>query len=769
MEGIFLLLILLAVAAILSGPIALIVAVVALRRAEEIHRRWNDAVMRATAQRLEPPATIPAVPVPAPEKVASELSGQGIHAAPSVEVGSIKIDGLGDGSVGRPPYLTREAAARKDTGLEQRIGTRWVLVAGVITVIFAVGFFLRYAYENQWIGPLGRVAIAGFGGLIALAIGEVTRRRGYDFVAKGVTALGFAILYATVFAAHRRYGLIGSAPAYILAVGVTAAAMLYAVILDEGIIALLSLAGGYLTPIVLSTGENLPNLLFGYVLILSCGAMLCAYRRKWSGVNILAFIGTYLLYTAWFEKFYRPLTDVRWPPPQLGIALSWLAVFFLMFLILPVLHTLLRRVRSELQDTLLLVANAAVVFYYLWTMLTEGRQDWLALCCLAMGATHLGLMGLVYVRCRADGDLCNALLIAGLACISLAVPLYFERHAIAVLWAVEAVILAAVGLRYRSTFVQLAAGAVLALAIGKLALGLPLHAESFRPVWNSVFGAWCFVAAAVLICHVLYRFDVRLDAGVRRTATEVLYAAGLLLLMTAISVELWHHSALNSGMAAAGPAFHEQMPLVCAIFILLFAARPLRPQGPLCPAVVATIAFTASIYLVVVYPGYYGRSSLFANVAFLRALALVAALFAGAWLLRCVERATKEAPALSMPVALVGILVLGLVMTEEIWFHYASRKATDQWQFLAQMYISMSWAAYASVLMVAGFWRRVRPLRYIALGIFLLLLAKIFVVDTRTVETVYRIAGFLVTGLALVGVSYLYQSLRKKGFFEAMG
>ena len=84
------------------------------------------------------------------------------------------------------------------------------------------------------------------------------------------------------------------------------------------------------------------------------------------------------------------------------------------------------------------------------------------------------------------------------------------------------------------------------------------------------------------------------------------------------------------------------------------------------------------------------------------------------------------------------------------------------------MYISVLWAVYASVLMVVGFWRRVRPLRYTALGIFVLLLAKIFLIDTRELDTAYRIAGFLVTGLALVGVSYLYQYLKKTGFFDTM-
>ncbi len=768
MEGI---LFLLAIAALLTGLAALIVACIALSRVEEIRRQWNDLVTRSTTKKPEPPAVFP-VPTLVPEKATPRPNGEEIGETQPASSWGAKARELAETQEPLPKVTasTMGTATREVGSLEQRIGTRWVLMAGVITVIFAVGFFLKYAYENQWIGPWGRVAIAGLGGLIALAIGEVTRRRGYDIVAKGVTALGFAILYATVFAAHRWYGLIGSAPAYVLAIGVTVAAMGYAVVLDEVIAALLSLAGGYLTPVILSTGKNLPNLLFGYVLILSIGAMLCAYRRKWSGVTILAFFGTYLLYTAWFEKFYRPVMDIRWPPAQLAVAVSWLAVFFLVFLTLPVLHTLVHRTRSQVRDALPLVTNAAVVFYYLWTILMEKHQDGLAVSCLVIGAAHLGLMALVILRCRIDRDLCNVLLIMGLACVSLAVPFHFEKQAISVVWAVEAIMLVVIGLRYRNTLVQAAAGAVLALAIGRLALGLPLHTGPFQPVWNPAFGAWCFVAATVIVCHVLYRLDVRLDAGVRQTLTEVLYATGLLILMAAISMELWHYG--DSFLKGRALRFlSAQMPLVQAGSLLLFAARPLRPKGPLCPVIAMTIAVVGSLFLAIEFPQFCADTRpLFVNAGFLKALVMVAATFAGAWLLRRAEdRPEWASECISYPTVLsiAGILVLWVVMTEEIWLHFRSRRATGQWQFQAQMCISLLWALYATALLVVGFWRRIRPLRYIALGIFLLLLGKIFLIDTHTVETVYRIAGFLVTGLALVGVSYLYQYLRKKGFFEA--
>jgi uncharacterized membrane protein len=70
--------------------------------------------------------------------------------------------------------------------------------------------------------------------------------------------------------------------------------------------------------------------------------------------------------------------------------------------------------------------------------------------------------------------------------------------------------------------------------------------------------------------------------------------------------------------------------------------------------------------------------------------------------------------------------------------------------------------------MIVGFWKRASLLRYIALGLFALLLAKVFFLDTSEVKSVYRIAAFSATGVTLVAVSYLYQYVRKKGFFEML-
>jgi uncharacterized membrane protein len=768
---------LLAAVAVLCGPVALVVSLIALERIREIQSRLAamevaPPVDRRTGDR---PSLTPVFPAPA--EVDSRAPAEAACTTPAASepaqtpgAPSAPPTVPAESPGGRPPSpgpevrpLTPDTATRlrrESLALEQRIGTRWALVAGVITIVFAVGFFLKYAYESGWIGPLGRVLMAAAGGLLALTIGELTRRRGYDFVAKGVTALGFAILYATVFAAHRWYGLLSPVPAYVLAVVITTAAMLYAVVLDEVIVAVLSLIGGYITPVVLSRGENLPTLLFSYVLILSAGAVLCAYWRKWSSVSILAFLGTYLLYAGWWERFYRPALE-RGVTPQLAIALFWLFVFFLVYLLVPLVHTLVRRVRSQTQDAVLALANGGVVLYYLAFMLMDRHQHWLALCSLLMAVAYLGLAVLVFLRCPDDANLRIALLLAALSFGSLAVPLYFEANAIAIIWAVEAVALAAVGLRYRNLLLQAVAGLVAALTVGDLFYHLPLHTQAVRPVLNAAFGTWAFVAAAFLAGHVLYRLDKHLPPDLRRTVTQVLYAAGLLLFMTVIILELWDIPT-NEGDFF----FDRQMILVFAAFLLLFVARPLPPRGPLCPLLAVVLAALGSIFLLAVYSRFHEQPfPVFANAGFLRALILVAALFIAAWWARRDDqRLPEELPAAPI-LALFAILVLWLLTTQEIWVHFYARGRAN-WRLLAHMYISVSWAVYASALMVIGLWRRSRPVRYLGLSIFVLLLAKIFLVDTRTLDVTYRIAGFLATGLALVGVSYLYQYLKKMGFFE---
>ena len=771
MEGYFILLILLVIACVASGPVALIISIIALNKTKQTYRQPPRRVEKPAKEEIaRPAAVIPKAIEVKQDKQAAVLAETAIQKdKKKAEKEVLRA------AAERIKEKSKVIADRKTSTLEQRIGTQWVLIAGIITVIFAVGFFLKYAYDTNLIGPLGRVVIAAIAGLVALAIGEVTRRRGYGIVAKAVTALGFAILYAAVFSAYRFYGLIGPIPAFALAIFVTAAAMLYAVSLNEIVVAFLSLLGGFLTPVIVSTGENLPIPLFCYVLILGVGAMLCAYYRKWRAINLLAFVGTFLLYIGWFEKFYRPaIRTAEGMPEQMPVALVWLGIFFVVYLVLPILHELVRKVKAQEEDVLLVLANAAVVFCYLWNILFAKYRTELAFCALGLCAAHLVMMTVVIKRCKEDLRLRLALLVIGLFFLTIAVPLYLKMYAVAMAWAIEGVILAVIGLKYRSIWTQLGGAVALLLSFGQLLHELPMHTGAFTLVFNPAFGTWCFVAGVVLVCHIIYRRTSELAQELRELIAQVLYAATTLLLMVALAME-WHwHCDYNIAENAAGNRlFLKGMVVIFAMFPLLLLVRPICPRGMVCKVAAVVLAGLGSIFTMLVFMECYGdRFVIFVNLEFVIVLVFVAALFAAGRLLSREQEDDQYTRNFAIAFVLAGIFVLWVLLTEEIYLYWYCRnrfaERVANWKFLWHMYASVMWAVYASVLMTVGFWRKKSMLRYISLGLFALLLLKVFVLDTSTIKSVYRIAAFLATGITLVAVSYLYQFLRKKGFFEAV-
>ena len=127
---------------------------------------------------------------------------------------------------------------------------------------------------------------------------------------------------------------------------------------------------------------------------------------------------------------------------------------------------------------------------------------------------------------------------------------------------------------------------------------------------------------------------------------------------------------------------------------------------------------------------------------------------------------------LAAALVLGALVLVWVLLSEQIYQYFWCKnhygQTLENWRFLAQMYMSVSWAVYAAMLIVLGFIFRVAPVRYLSLLIFAVLLGKINL-DIWHLGTEYRIATFLTTGLILVGVSLLYQFLKNKGFFDTVG
>jgi uncharacterized membrane protein len=311
--------------------------------------------------------------------------------------------------------------------LETRIGAHWLNRVGIAAVLFGAAFFLKYAFDNNWIGPSMRVAIGAAVGIALLAWGEALRARGHELFAHSLDVLGSGILYLTIWAASQMYALIEGAAAFGAMIVVTALVVALALRHRSQFLAGVALTGGFMTPILLSTGGDHETALFTYVALLDCAAVVLLVLHPWLRALAVAFFGTLVLYIGWAADHYEPALMTR----TIGFA----TLFFLLFAIVP----LLRRwdVDPPSQGVLVLpFANAIVYFAQLSAMMnaTPGRLAWSA---VSLSVLFLIIAAALKLRGIEREDLSAAHLALALGFITIAIPLKLNELWITVGWLAE--------------------------------------------------------------------------------------------------------------------------------------------------------------------------------------------------------------------------------------------------------------------------------------------------------------------------------------------
>lgn len=187
---------------------------------------------------------------------------------------------------------------------EAFFGVKLFAWIGGFVLFLGIVFLVKYSFENNLIGPAMRVAIGTVLGLALIATGWFTGSRKYRVSGQSLCATGVLVLYGNIFAAHVYYHLIELTPAFASMAIVTAAAFFLAVRLNAQVIVVLGLLGGFLTPVLLSTGVDHPTALFGYIAVLNIGIAAVALRKRWDYLVLLAAVGTILMEFAWADRFF---------------------------------------------------------------------------------------------------------------------------------------------------------------------------------------------------------------------------------------------------------------------------------------------------------------------------------------------------------------------------------------------------------------------------------------------------------------------------------
>jgi uncharacterized membrane protein len=191
---------------------------------------------------------------------------------------------------------------------EQFMGAKLFAWLGGLALFLGVAFFVKYSFEHDLIPPQVRVALGFLVGAGLIVGGLKVSLERYRITAQTLVASGVVSLYAVTFACDSIYhfAFFGPVSTFLLMSLITATAFFLAVRLDAQVVAILGILGGFLTPVLISTGHDNPAGLFGYIAILVVGLAAVALHRRWLYLVPLGATGTVLMLVAWAGRFYAP-------------------------------------------------------------------------------------------------------------------------------------------------------------------------------------------------------------------------------------------------------------------------------------------------------------------------------------------------------------------------------------------------------------------------------------------------------------------------------
>lgn len=627
------------------------------------------------------------------------------------------------------PGRAEEAREPKRRDLESSIGGKWFNWIGIIAVTFGVAFFLKFAFDKQWIGPGLRVSLSAILGIVLLYLGERLRKRGLKYYAHILSGGGLLILYLSDFAAYNFYHLIEQPLAFLLMAVVTTTAVLLSVRLDALPIAILGLVGGFLTPILLSTGVDNEIGLFTYIALLDAGVLALAYFKRWRSLDFLSFAGTVAMTIGWAFTFYEP--------GKVWTTLIFLSVFFLLYSLLAIFHNVLPDRPTRWFDVALAIANATFYFGLSYLLLTEAGFD------QATPATQALLVSVFFTqlsymtwRWSPDDRLLRYSYVGAAATfLSIAVAIQLELHWVTIAWAVEALMLLWVGLRSGEQSARHAGIVVFCVAVGHWFIwDMPAFAygvdPSFVPLLNRRALSSAVLVATIASAAWLYKRAGELDENERSTVKAFFVLTGNAVALTLLTLDLnaYFTARLSPSGAAPGdirgPIENARQFSISTLWTVyaatILALGVLRRFALLRYA--GLLLLLAAIGKVVVLDSAFYAASWhlpMLNQTFMTYALLVSALAFAAWLYGRAGADEPEQPWVR-PLLIVAANVLALAaLSLEVLGYYDRLLTASSLEPGTEVFaegriftLALVWTIYATGAFLVGAWRGARAWRW---------------------------------------------------------
>ena len=440
-----------------------------------------------------------------------------------------------------PPRKGKPARVR-EREWEQILGGSWLARIGVLALIIGAGFFLKFAFDNDWIGPTGRVILGIVGGLAMLVLGYYWRRR-YPILTRVLSGGGIAILYLSIFASFATYDLIHiyAAVAFLLLVSVASAAL--ALYYDSMALAIIGIIGAFFAPFILGAfgergtaagGAGQAIQLLVYIIVVDLGVLILSTFRNWRWFTLLALVCSMIAYGFWYGEFNR---DVGVATAEVGIT-----IIFLIFVgATSLFHIVWRRIPQAF-DYALMVINAAAYFGISLGLMWDDFRIWMGGFVLML-ALFYGFWSYFALKQSAQNVRLSLFALAiALVFLTVAIPIQLgEKAWTTIAWAAEFVILMWLSFALRMPQLRIYSYVIFVIMAGRLLIfDTSVNLSTFQPVLNERFLAFIAgIAATYLAAYLLWRQRETFPEW--KPPASIFWVAANFLSLWILSFEVWDY------------------------------------------------------------------------------------------------------------------------------------------------------------------------------------------------------------------------------------
>lgn len=644
-----------------------------------------------------------------------------------------------------------DESSGKETNYEKFIGENLFGKIGILVFIIGIGFFVKYAIDQNWINETARTILGYAVGAGMLVLAERLHRR-YHAFSSLLAGGAFGVFYLITAIAFHYYELFSQTVSFVILCATTVFMSVVSILYDRRELAVTALVGGFLAPFIVSADSGSIITLQTYISILNVGMFCLAMYKKWGILPVVAFCFTYII--LWMTT----LTSGDLGTPVCYIILLAFATLFYLIFLLPVIFILRTQCSGNMRRAMLTVVTADSFLYLLYGnyVLEHCDTTFAKDGFIAFFIAVVNLAVYLYLRFRIAGQntLRNFMLALTITFVSIGIPMQFDTANLVMLWAAEAVLLLWLFTREKDRIFEVGAVVLSLLTIASLLfyrlLGTPLADPGDSLFLNGNFLVMLFISAVAFVVAIILQRNRELFSEDRRLiayspCNAVAYAVGFGILYVAF----WDDFHIHVGSPVA-----DYVSLLSANVLLCVGAFVLRNRFGMDRYKVpydVTVYLAAGLYAAAVWNNASTEADLLRWIMTFVTIAYLAYVMRG--LLLATPDNRNQHTEFAIIATLVWITGTRLLVTS---FHEEN--------FSTAFSLSLGLAAF--ILMCAGMRYHSKEVRIVSLAEFGIVLGKLIFNDVWTMSALGKIIVFISLGILLLTLSFLYQKLKDVLFNE---